>query len=124
MNRRRLLDFVLYVAVALLVIALAVGLALSDVAETLAKGIMAGCLSAVVIFGALVQQFWAYRRRLVFRLAMLVAAAVHLVLFSLLGGRLPAIWWVLITPIEFAVLAELLRRLVDSKPKISGAGRA
>lgn len=104
-------------------IALAAGLALSDVDETRAKGIIGGCLSAIVVFGALVQPLWAYRGRFVFRLAMLVAATAHLGLFVLLGGRLPTVWFVLITPVEFAVLVELLRRLVDSKPKISDAGR-
>jgi hypothetical protein len=124
MSRKRVLDFVSYIAVALFIVALAVGLALSGLDETRSKGIIAGCLSAVVVFGSLMQQFWMHRRRFAFLLAMVIAAAAHLTLFFLFGGGLRAIWLILITPVEFAFLVELLRRLVAPKQNITDAGGA
>jgi hypothetical protein len=56
--------------------------------ESRSKGIIAGCLSAVVVFGLLTQQFWVHRLHFGFRLTMVIAAA-HLVLFVLIGGALP-----------------------------------
>ncbi len=124
MSRKRILDFVTYIAGALFVVVLVAGLALSSLDETRSKGIIAGCLSAAVVFGVLMQQFWMHRRRFVFRLAMAVAAAAHLTLFVLLGGALRPIWLILITPIEFAFLAELLRRLVAPKSNMTDPGGA
>jgi tetrahydromethanopterin S-methyltransferase subunit F len=56
-KRKRILDCVSYIAVALLVVGRVVGRALSGLDEDRSKGIIAGCLSAVVVFGMLMQQF-------------------------------------------------------------------
>jgi hypothetical protein len=66
MKRRRVFDFVAYVAVALLIVLLITRLALSNVPEGTSKGAINGCVSGIAVFGTLLQQFRRARRRFAF----------------------------------------------------------
>jgi hypothetical protein len=43
---------------------------------------------------------------------MIIAVAAHLILFALFGAVFRPVWFIVIVPVEFAFLAELMRRLV------------
>ena len=77
------------------------------VPEGTSKGVINGCIFGIAVFGTLLQQFRRARRRFAFWAIVVIAVSAHLVFFALLGSVRP-VWFMLIVPAEFALLAQLL----------------
>jgi hypothetical protein len=112
MSRKRIIDFVLYLVVAIAFILLVVALSLSNISESTSRGVITASLTGVCLLVALLQSFERARTRPRFWAILLAALVAHFAIFALLGGTPHALWLMLIVPAEFGGTAVLLVGLI------------